>query len=77
VPPRHGTATIEDAKAGRFNYVAKAGTSGDDSFRVRVKDKAGASVSATVRVTIAGASAPAPAPAAPAPAAKDASKPGA
>jgi large repetitive protein len=77
VPPRHGAVTIEDAKAGRFTYVAKAGTSGDDSFRIRVKDKAGASVSATVRVTIAGGSAPAAPKDAPKDAAKDAPKPGA
>lgn len=77
VPARFGAVTIDDAKTGRFTYVAKAGTSGEDSFRVRVKDKAGASVSSTVRVTIGGAAPAAPAKDAPKGAPKGAAKPGA
>lgn len=54
VPPRQGVVTIDDARAGRFNYTAAKNAQGDDTFRIRVRDKAGASVTATVRVTLTG-----------------------
>jgi VCBS repeat-containing protein len=53
VAARQGTATIDDAKTGKFTYTANADAKGTDSFRIRVKDKAGASSSCTVKVTIA------------------------
>lgn len=60
VPPRQGTVTLDDPRAGKFTYSSSAGAKGEDTFRIRVRDKAGAGATATVRVTLTTTPAPAP-----------------
>jgi VCBS repeat-containing protein len=54
VPPKKGSAVIEDPRSGAFVYTGKEGAKGTDSFRVRVTDQARASVTVTVTVTLGG-----------------------